>query len=406
MKTKLFSILSIAVALSLASCGKPEPAKTVTGISIRQGSEIVMAEEEQVRLTAVLEPEGVDGIVTWSTSDSLVVIPQPNGVIVAQYEGEAVVTATCGEFSASIKVIVKPYYATIRFTGAMLHKIDTDNPITNDTIPLEVTFSSGEEGVINVMKFWSEVWVCSEGFFINESGDWDGGSQGTVLTVKCPMYYASKEMNPETGLSGLVSLGVYRITNFRSDTTAHIARPGIISSEEGYVDLMKKFCEQFNVYRQTKESADYSAAYDFVRDADTLIVNTRMMTLHYYTKEDGAPSDAYYLPSIADGIVDTAVFILNGDGVSKYMYSFDYFYAKASAFDYNWGMNMELNDANQYVINDNTIHFREIEYETGTRANAPRKPRLLPVKQISDMPMIEYAMQKQIQMQRAPRIAK
>ena len=175
MKTKLFSILTIVAVIGFASCGNNPVSQTVTGISIRQGSEIVLAEDEEVRLTAVLEPEGVDGIIRWSTTDSMVVIVEQNGVIHGMYEGEADVTATCEEFSATIRVLVKPYYATINFTGAMLRDLDTENPISDDTIALHVTFSSGEDGVLNVMKFWSEIWVLSEGFFINESGAFEIG---------------------------------------------------------------------------------------------------------------------------------------------------------------------------------------------------------------------------------------
>ena len=161
---------------------------------------------------------------------------------------------------------------------------------------------------------------------------------------------------------------------------------------------MKSFCNQYNVYLDTHEAADRSAAYDFIDLADSLIVDTRMQSFHYYTQEDGVAKDAYYRNRIADGIVDSAYFSLNSDGITRYMYAFDYFYAKVSALDEIWGVKMEQGEDGKYSLADENIYFRTIEYRTGTIEEAPAAApaRLIPLRRISDMPMIEYSLEQQL----------
>lgn len=405
MKVKVFGAIALAVVMGLASCGKPEDEpKKVTGISIKQGTELTMAEGEQMRLTAALEPEGVDGVVAWSTSDSTIVSVAVNGVIKANLAGEAVVTASCEEFKAEIKITVKPYFEMLKFTNAIMHDVAAE-PIDTTIYELEVTYSTGEEATINAQKYAATLWVCADGFFVNESGEWDGSTDGTVLTIPTHLYIATPEINPETGASGRVSLGSYLVTNDTeeySDTTVHIGRPGVITDENTYISYFDEFCNRFNDYISTGNSDSRSSAYDMLDSAYTLVANSHMLTLTYYSVSDGAPQDGYYLPRICDGIVDYAYFSLNANGISRYMTGMDFFQAKVKVFDEYYGAKIE-EDGEFIKLGDRNIHFIEYNYVTGTipqQQSVKQKTQRLhaiPVTVLSEMPMVKYSLDQQLQ---------
>ena len=79
----------------------------VTGITLDQTTLEVGVGAEPVILTATVLPEdAADKTVTWSSSDPGVASVDENGVVTFGYMGEAVITATAGEFSASCTVNV------------------------------------------------------------------------------------------------------------------------------------------------------------------------------------------------------------------------------------------------------------------------------------------------------------
>ena len=398
MKAKLFGALALAVVMIMASCKEEPEVQQVTGISIKQGTTMTMAVGEQQRLTAALEPEGVDGIVEWSTSDSTIVSVDVKGVVTARMTGTATVAASCEQFKAQIEITVKSYYEMLSFTNAILHDMD-DDPIAEDTFELNVTYSDNTQGTVFAQKYWSTFWVCVDGFFVNESGYWDGATYGTVLEIRTPLYMATKELNPETGASGLVSLGSYVVTDNDqySDTSAHVARPGKISDEGQYFRYFDEFCRRFNVYVHSEAAEDYSAAYEMLDSVSEIITGTPMFTLTYYTTDDGAPSDGYYLPRMYDGLVNSAYFSLNSNGVTTYMYGMDFFEAEVKLFDEYYGVMIDQDEeTNEISIADRNLHFIDQTYQTGEVPTSSEAPKLLPVRCLKDMPMVMYSLEKQL----------
>lgn len=79
----------------------------VTGITLDQTALEVGVGELPMTLTATVEPENAtDKTVTWTSSEPGVVSVDENGNLAFGYMGEAVITATVGEFSASCTVTV------------------------------------------------------------------------------------------------------------------------------------------------------------------------------------------------------------------------------------------------------------------------------------------------------------
>ncbi len=89
--------------------GEP-PVVPVDGISIEGEAEYTVAPGATITLTAVVTPaDATDKTVAWTSSDESVATVDGNGVVTAASgieNGKATVTATCGGFSASVKVTV------------------------------------------------------------------------------------------------------------------------------------------------------------------------------------------------------------------------------------------------------------------------------------------------------------
>ncbi|MBD5250701.1 MAG: leucine-rich repeat protein [Barnesiella sp.] len=106
-----------------AACGdvKAECAVTVSkkvipaeGITLSSESEKLTI-GDTVELTATVSPEGVtDPTVTWNSSDDAVATVE-NGLVTAEAEGEATITATCGDVKAECAVIVSAPTTGITF---------------------------------------------------------------------------------------------------------------------------------------------------------------------------------------------------------------------------------------------------------------------------------------------------
>ena len=84
----------------------------VTSITLNR-DELSLVEDESSILTATVKPDdATDKTVTWASSDKAVATVE-DGKVAAHSEGEATITATCGKFSATCKVIVSSKYVSV-----------------------------------------------------------------------------------------------------------------------------------------------------------------------------------------------------------------------------------------------------------------------------------------------------
>ncbi len=106
--------LALGEATITAACGEQSATCKVTVNPILAESialdrtELVLTIGATDKLTATVLPEDVtDKIVTWASSDESIATVDEDGNVTAIAEGEAVITATCGEVSASCNVTVE-----------------------------------------------------------------------------------------------------------------------------------------------------------------------------------------------------------------------------------------------------------------------------------------------------------
>lgn len=89
-----------------------------TGITL-SAMALMLNAGDTYTITATLTPEGCTDTVVWESSDEDVATVR-GGVVTAVSEGDAVITATCGEFSASAEVTVKGSSTVVSCAGLTL----------------------------------------------------------------------------------------------------------------------------------------------------------------------------------------------------------------------------------------------------------------------------------------------
>lgn len=69
--------------------------------------------DEMVRINAIVEPDNaIDKSISWESDDEAVATVSEEGIVTAVSVGTAIITATCGDVSATCKITVKPVPAS------------------------------------------------------------------------------------------------------------------------------------------------------------------------------------------------------------------------------------------------------------------------------------------------------
>jgi|GEM_PF-5709001 len=140
--------ISVGEATITATCGDKSATCKVTVNPILAESitldktELTLTIGASEKLTAIVLPEEVtDKTVTWSTSDAAIATVDTEGNVTAISVGEATITATCGDRTATCKVTVNPILAasiTLDKTELTL-TIGASEKLTATVLPEDVT---------------------------------------------------------------------------------------------------------------------------------------------------------------------------------------------------------------------------------------------------------------------------
>ena len=139
---KKYLIVLAAAVVALASCkpGSGESGSKYTKISFKE-SALELAIGETTKLKVLYEPTTLDApVCEWASSDPAIVSVDSNGNIEAKAEGQANITAKCGELSAVCQITVKSIYDMLTWSGFGLFDVNEDSPISE---PYEVETRSG-----------------------------------------------------------------------------------------------------------------------------------------------------------------------------------------------------------------------------------------------------------------------
>lgn len=125
------AVISATAGGITATCDVVVLPSEVESVTLNETS-IEIYKDESYRLVAEILPEGTGSTVEWTTSDYYIATVADDGTVTGAYPGEAVITATAGDKSATCTVTVLPVDAT----GIVLD-------------PSEITLAQGETAVIN-----------------------------------------------------------------------------------------------------------------------------------------------------------------------------------------------------------------------------------------------------------------
>lgn len=128
-----------------------------TGVTLDQ-TEITATSTDTITLTATVTPTDTTDTLTWSSSNTDVAIVSTSGVVTPVNDGTAIITATCGDYSATCTITVSG--VTVECTGISLDyteltitdyaQHDVTATITPDGCTQEVSWESSDTNVVTV----------------------------------------------------------------------------------------------------------------------------------------------------------------------------------------------------------------------------------------------------------------
>lgn len=389
MNKNLFKALSMLIlSFVLFSCATKTTNETtggITGLAVTPHELIFVDGDNDQRLSVTFTPSGANADVVWSSSDTTVATVNNKGVVTPVGYGDAKISATVGKYSDTCYVTVKTFLETLTFNNAIVMSADTlviDGGQVHD-------ITVGDGTVYKCYLAMATMYVFAEGLYINNSGYFDGSSQGAIIEFEAPMYYGTAYLNDGSGVS--ISLGDWGILPDQDANTTHVGLPTALDSAN-YIANMEAFITKYNNGDNTY-AANLSAA-------GNCFTNAKLYIMTYDTDESG--EGGYYNSYIPDAVVTYGLFSTNGRSATyRYMLGLDYstFTYKPLAGDY-WGCNLTLNeDQTAFVWVDKYVHFDdEITTEYGEMSASSAKmiePMHIEVMSI-DRPEIYKAINSQL----------
>jgi len=180
-----------------------------TGISLSANA-LTFTEEGTQTLTATVSPDGCTDPVVWE-SDNVNVATVENGVVTAIANGSAVITATCGEYSASCSVSISGIAEPVACTGITLDKSELSfteegsqtivATVTPSDTTDKVVWSSENEAVATVEN--GVVTAVSDGStnIIATCGNQTAKCSVSVALAASPVLYQVKNHDMTKGIT-------------------------------------------------------------------------------------------------------------------------------------------------------------------------------------------------------------
>ena len=192
------------------------------------------------------------------------------------------------------------------------------------------------------------MYVFSEGFYINNSGTFDGSQKGAIIKFDAPMYYVTNYLNG--GKGGIIfSLGDWGILDGQEENTAHVGLPTAIDSVN-YIKNMEGVVTKIN-------AGDEIYATE-LKAAGECFTNSELVIMEYDTDESG--EGRYYSSDIPNAVVSYGLFKISGTNTTySNMMALDYskFIYKGLSGDW-YGCNIVHDEnKNTYLWVDKYIHF-------------------------------------------------
>ena len=356
MKKSIFAVVILGAAVLFTAC-KDDKKTAVTGIQINP-SELILNTGDESRLSITVTPEKAtynsDELV-WSSSDTTVAVVSMNGTVTALEEGTANITVKYKDLQSVCKVTVSSWIKNLAFTGAYVGISDT--AYYGDELDT-IQSLSGESYYVKLVQAY--VGLFSAGFYLNNSGEFAGASQGAIFETYAPMYYAPAWAN-HSDHGTYFCLGEWYIY----DTLYAQCMPtGQVN--DLYLTHMHLFLENLN-------NGDSQTAFSQnMKDAgEQGCTGTKLTVYSYHSTAEGYGEDGYYSSYLPDLFgVSGYIQVEDNYAASNYMQSIEGHHLVAKAFKseemdannnfYAYGCHWHYDEASEaYSWIDENVKFEE-----------------------------------------------
>ncbi len=300
----------------------------------------------------------VEDIVTWKIAKNVV-------TLTAQNLGKTTLTIieTTSKATATYEVEIVSVLENLSFTQASVSYYNGDEYLaTLDTVDSVFIWTNEDEEQVPLRAFLVDVNVnlFSDGFFINDNGEYAGSSVGYIASFPGKAWYAPEGMNSDRGFdySASITTGVW---STQAKTQAKVLTKGTYTNGEEAFGHVQLAVDKFNEYIASdyEDEAALEAFQDEMYTADTLAFHgAQLIRLMYMQSYDSYGYDFMPAAVITEGAMQLAY-----NDNSMYMYTVPAAEMKMLPLggDNGWGVKVEQNEiTNQYNLVSTGFEFGEM----------------------------------------------
>ena len=370
MKKFLFGALALLTAVSvMTSCEqnteKPKAEElTLSKTSVKMAITVYDSEKGDVANTDrfTINPNNgtyeisasVNDIVTWKIAKNVVTLTAMN-----IGKTQLTITETTSKKTATYDVEVVSVLESLSFTQATVAYYQGEEYLaTLDTVDSVFIWTNPDNQQIALRAFLVDVdmHLFSDGFYVNDEGEYDGAAVGYIAVFPGKAWYAPKGLNTDRGFdeSASITTGIWK-TN-KEMTKAKVLAPGTFTNGELAFEHVKQAITSFNNYI----ASDYESATDLenfqneMTTADTLAFKGGRLVRFTYM------SEGYGIDFIPAALIPEAQMQLAWNDKSMYMYSVPAVQMTIQPIngDNGWGVKVERNEiTNEYTLVSEGFEF-------------------------------------------------
>ena len=370
MKKFLFGALALLTAVSvMTSCEqnteKPKAEElTLSKTSVKMAITVYDSEKGDVANTDrfTINPNNgtyeisasVNDIVTWKIAKNVVTLTAMN-----IGKTQLTITETTSKKTATYDVEVVSVLESLSFTQATVAYYQGEDYLaTLDTVDSVFIWTNPDNQQVALRAFLVDVdmHLFSDGFYVNDEGEYDGAAVGYIAVFPGKAWYAPKGLNTDRGFdeSASITTGIWK-TN-KEMTKAKVLAPGTFTNGELAFEHVKQAITSFNNYI----ASDYESATDLenfqneMSTADTLAFKGGRLIRFTYM------SEGYGIDFIPAALIPEAQMQLAWNDKSMYMYSVPAVQMTIQPIngDNGWGVKVERNEiTNEYTLVSEGFEF-------------------------------------------------
>ena len=219
------------------------------------------------------------------------------------------------------------------------------------------TLRASDGQLYNVKLVQSIVFLFSDGFYLNNEGDFAGTPEGYVIEGCAPVYWAPSWAN-KINISTFFILGNWYINDVPSRPDRTIPTGKV---NNNYLAYMHSYVNCLNIHDSTATASSLMNANQYGCEGALLYKYV------YHTQTEGYPDDGYYGGEMPEMFVDGVMFEASSEQLhSAFMQSVSASLITAHALKnevvdstnvYHYGCSLHYDSVNGYTWNDEEIHW-------------------------------------------------